>query len=226
MQIVLWTVLIAIIIIILNLVLIKLRSQSVTELDRILYVNQNPQLYLQLLENKRLKLIFPDSAIQLMRLNAFLMIGDSSAIESQMHAIDRLKLTKGESIEYQTKKLSYFCSIRNKEQALAARNQISALIGSSKNQKNHEILEDADRIYRIYIENDVSLIKPLKQIMETQSGTQKAITAFRIAKLYHVQKDDASAISYLEKGVGPSINSSYRAIINECLNDPSKLECY
>lgn len=226
MQMILWTFLIVIIIVLLNLMLTQLRKQSVTELDKTLYVNQNPQLYLQLLDNKRLKLLFPDSAIQLMKLNAYLMIGDGAKIEEQMNLIDQLKLAKGDKVDYQTRKLSYFCEIGNKEQALSARNQISALIGSSRNQKDHEIAEDANRIYRIYIEHDASLIKPLKQMMESQSGTQKAITAFRIAKLYHQQGDDDSAQKYLEKGYGPSLGSAYRSIISECINDTEKLECH
>ena len=48
---------------------------------------------------------------------------------------------------------------------------------------NQEIQKDVHRIYRIYIEHDLTIVPELKELAAQQEGGQKAVTLFRIAKL-------------------------------------------
>lgn len=68
-------VLILIIFVILNLE--KLRRKSTSMLDDILYVKNNPALYLDLLDNRKLKLLYSNNTIEHFKLNAYLLMKDN-----------------------------------------------------------------------------------------------------------------------------------------------------
>ena len=83
---------------------------------------------------------------------------------------------------------------------------------------NQEIQKDAHRIYRIYIEHDLTIVPELKELAAQQEGGQKAVTLLRIAKL----QDQAEALDTLRLALPLSRGTAYEPIIQTCIDDPDK----
>ena len=77
----LYLILVLILIVLAVMALEKLRYRSSRTLDEILYVKNNPDLYLRVLQNRWLRLLYSDSTIENFRLNAYLMMGNQKKIE-------------------------------------------------------------------------------------------------------------------------------------------------
>ena len=77
----LYLILVLILIVLAVMTLEKLRYRSSRTLDEILYVKNNPDLYLRVLQNRWLRLLYSDSTIENFRLNAYLMMGNQKKIE-------------------------------------------------------------------------------------------------------------------------------------------------
>ena len=222
----LWGLLIILLIWIILSILVQLRRKTVSELNNVLYVNKNIKLYLSLLENPRLKLLFPQSTIENFRLDGLLFTNDEAEIKKQFSKLDRENMSKGVAIDYQTKKLSYFAKLGDAEQSKQAVDYLIKNLSGTKNKHNSEILEEANRIYEIYILKNIELIDTLKNQAENQNGKMKGITLFRIAKLYYFKQEENEAKKYLLKAQPICKNTDHEEIINDCLKDLSLLNQY
>ena len=204
----------------------KLRRESTLQLDKVLYVDHNPQLYLKLLENKRLRLVYSKTTIKGLQLDAYLMMQDHEKIIETMNILESAPMGKGAKLEFNEKKLSYYCLKGNQVKAKEALDAIHQLLDKVKKDKYQKIVVDSDIIYGIYIDKDVSLIDDLEKQVETQEGSTKGITLFRLAKLYLIKQESKRCISMLQQATSLVKGTSYEEIVKECLNNLAKLDEY
>ena len=223
---VLWAILVSILIIAVVLQLDRLRRKTTEELRRVLLKDNDLKLYLQLLENRHLHLLFSKATLEHFRLEGYLLENDSDAVAASIARLDQAHLSRGERLDYDGEKLSWYCRRHETEQAEAVVKDMRSLLADSKNEKDQAILNDAELIERIYIKQDTSVIPELKRLAESQNGSMRAITCFRIAKLYHFKQMDDQSAAYLKKAEGPAKGTGAETMIRECRNDLSKLDVY
>lgn len=204
--------------------LTRFRSRVTEELKNVLYIQDKPDLYLQLLENPKLRWLFRNSAIQQFRLDAFLIKGDRNMIEDLFTQLDTQKMTKGEALEFNQKKLSYYCTQGKQDHARQALEKIKGILQKSRKAAHNKIVENSQLIYDIYIGHATDLIPHLEQLQNRQTGIDKGITLYQLAKLHHVLKEDKSAIQRLHQAKPLLINTYWFDIIESALKDPSVLE--
>ena len=198
----------------------KLRYRSSRTLDEILYVKNDPDLYLRVLQNRWLRLLYSDSTIENYRLNAYLMTGNRKKAEDTFRYLDTKKFSKGEALDYNMKKLSYYALHNNRKKAKEALDYID------RNLKDESLKEESRLIYGIYVLKDTKLIKKLDAMASEQTGQVKGLSLFRIAKLYHFDSNDGKAEEYLNRALKYLEKTAYKAQIIDCLNDLKKLEDY
>lgn len=202
----------------------KLRKYTTQELENVLYIQQNTQLYLNLLTNKKLKLLYRSSSLFMFKLDAYLLLGDDSKIQEIFKLLDQSKMTKGELLEYNAKKLSYYSLKQDKDQSSNALETIDKLLKDNKKEAYIKVRDDSHFIYRIYIEHDTSLIPTLKKDINKLQGIQKGIQLFRLAKLYHYDHKDEQAKSSLQNALPLLENTNWHAIVIMAMKDIHILE--
>ena len=201
----------------------KLREKTTNELEKVLYIQNKPKLYLQLLKNGKLKIIYKRSTLYQFKLNAYLLLGDDFQIENITKSLDIMKMTKGESLEYNQKKLSYYCSQSNKEKAHAAFNKIENILSKAKGNKAKLIRKESKLIFDIYINHDTNLIKELERIQVNQQGIIRGLTLYRLAKLSYFDQNNKKAQAYLVQAKELLRNTVWFDIVESALKNMSIL---
>lgn len=200
-------------------ILVGLRRMSTVELYKVLYNQNNPGLFLSLLKNPRLKLLYKKSVLLQFQLDAFLMLGEHSSIITLFEELDHMYLTKIEKLELNQKKLSYYCGEGYNKEALQTLDEIEKIINKSKSKQLQSIILDNRLTYRIYIKHDVQLIPELINHLTSQSGVIKGITQYRIAKLYYYKGDEILARKYLNESRFNLIGTIWQPIVNWAIED-------
>lgn len=220
----LFVLLICIIIILIVLLLTKLRRETTRKLEEILFIQNDVQTYLTVLNNnKLLKLLYPKGTIENFVLDGYLMLNEDDMIEKQFAKVESFHLNKGELLDFNLKKLSYFAKVNNKKKAKQALEAINQLLEKTAEFKYQEIKEEASRIYWLYIEKDVSLEDELLQLLKKQTGIQKGITYFRLAKIAYYKNDKKEIEKYLDLAKPLLKETNYKQIIELCQKDFHKL---
>lgn len=219
----LWLVIVLIIVIIIVFNLELLRRKTTVELNKILYINNNYNLYFQLLKNKKLKLIYMQSTIMMFELDGYLMQGNNEETEKLFDLLDNAILTKGEKLELNQKKLSFYCQKKNDEKAKEAYEKISDLL---KNSKNKDLIDECKIVYGVYILHDKSLKELLLNKIKNVHNQNTGLEYYRLAKLEYYDSNNQKAKEYLEIASKQLINTSWSDICNKCLNNLDNLDKY
>jgi hypothetical protein len=215
--------LIVLIVVFFVFMLSRLRQATTLELERTLYGKNDADLYLRLLENPRLKLLYRKTTLLLFRLNAQLIKGDDAAIAMTLTTLAGAPLTRGEKLEYLSKELSYHCEKQNEEEARAALEGIESLL--KKPRPNQQVLLDECRlIYAIYIQHDQKMLESLKNALKTQRDPEKTLTYYRIAKLQYYAGDPKAAKETLLLAKNIKSQSAWSAIVTLAAEDLSILD--
>ncbi|MDV3429144.1 MAG: hypothetical protein LIR50_19300 [Bacillota bacterium] len=201
----------------------KLRQKTTNELEKILYIQNKPKLYLKLLKNPKLKILYKKSVLLQFELNAYLLLGDDTQTENIIKLLDGMIMTKGESLEYNQKKLSYYCMLGKKDKAEDALNKIESILSKAKGDKAESIRKESKLIFDIYIRHDTKLIKELEQIQVNQQGTIRGITLYRLAKLCYFDKNYKKAEAYLLQGKELLKNTVWFDTVEAALKDMDTL---
>lgn len=218
-----------IIVIIISLVLVfnldKLRRKTTLELRKILYLERNISLYMTLLNNKRLRLIYTSATIEILRLDAWIFQNDNNKIEESFENLKHFKLTKNQKLDLATKKISYTCSINDKDNACEALEEIKKLASNKK--KLHFLVEESSLIVDIYIHHDISRKNDLLNMeKEDQDENRKGLTNFRLAKLEYYQNKTSEVDYYLKRAIGFLQDEKWLEIAKCCCDNHSLLAKY
>lgn len=218
-----YCVILLIVIFLIIFLLNKLRQKTTNELEKLLYIQGKPKLYLQLLKNPKLKILYKKSTLFQFELNAYLLLGDDFQIENTIKFLDAMKMTKGESLEYYQKKLSYYCSQGEKDKSEASLNKIKSILSKAKDSKAQLIYNESKLIFDIYIRRDTKLIKVLEQNQLKEQGAIRGLTLYRLAKLSYFDHDNKKAQGYLIQAKELLQNTVWFDILEAALKDMSIL---
>ena len=207
--------------------LASLRAQAEQEL-RTLY-QRDVGLYLERLENnKRLSLVFRRSMLLLYKLEGYMKTGQDDKILPIIRRLDGMRLPPRDKLLFCQQRLSYFVSVRDREQAMASRDALAGLLKKSRadrTERYQKVLRDADQIIGVFLDRDTKLLPALTQeAAETADPTQRGILQYRIAVLYHFAGDESKVQTYLKRAAKNLKNTYYSVMIKEALQDPAALE--
>jgi len=148
--------------------LVYFRRQAELELDRLF--KSDIELYLERLEhNKRLAYIFRKPIMLLFKLDGYLKTGNDDAIRSLVKELDSIKLEPRDKVEYYQKRMSFFVSVGEADEAKQSFEKLQTYLHSVKadeEDRYQSLLEEGQEIIRVYLDKDVSYMGKLKKKAE------------------------------------------------------------
>ncbi len=208
-----------------RLFLNTIKKKTTLELQDLLYRKRQLFLYLELLNNKRLRIAFSKAELKLLKLEGLLALGSDEEVENIINELDNTKLKKRYKLDFLNKRFTYFVEKNNKKEAKKTYEDLHHLLEKNKHAEAKKILKEAKRILDIYINRDTSLINTLLvEAKETENQVVKGITYYRVAKLYYFLKDNKKAKEYLQEAKPLVVGTYYEGIISEALKDIKILE--
>ncbi|HBE78495.1 MAG TPA: hypothetical protein DDW65_12075 [Firmicutes bacterium] len=150
-------------------------------------------------------------------------MGDDSRVEDTIGLLDGTPMTKGESLEFCQKKLSYFCTVGKRPEAESVLQRIKSILSKVKGDKAEFIRKESKMIFDIYIRRDTNLIEELERAQMNEQGTTRGLTLYRLAKLNFFNNNAQKARTYLNRAKELLANTAWADIVESALKDMSIL---
>ncbi|HWS42107.1 MAG TPA: hypothetical protein VN421_03355 [Pseudoflavonifractor sp.] len=180
--------------------------------------------YLAMLGSRRLSLVLRRSTLVLLRLEGHIRAGDASAVAADEKRLEQMRLRPGERLEYFQKAMSFHLSRGEYAAGREYLSKLEALLEREPDEKLRDILADARLLIHIYADRDVSLIPVLERQEAAQSGGQRGVTQYRLAKLCHFTGEGARADAWLKKAAQNVAGTAWQPIVETALRDHSVLD--
>lgn len=207
--------------------LVYARRQTEQELNRLF--QSDIDLYLERLEhNKRLNYIFRKPLMLLMKLDGYLKTGNDGAIRAIIKELDGMRLEPRDKVEYYQKRMSFFVSVGEADEAKQSFEKLKAYLHSVKADEEDRysaLLAEGEEIIRVYLDKDVSCMNALRKKAEhTEHPVLRGVMYFRLAKLAHFKGDAEQRDKYLKTAAKTLSGTDYEEVINRAYVTPEILE--
>lgn len=201
---------------------LSLRTSAEKELAQLQFAN--PELYVERLQNnRRLSWIFRKNEILLMQLEGQMRLGQDDEIQRLIKTLDKKRLNPREKVDYLQKRMSFFVSVGNVEEARASFDTLETFLRSVKAdqvEQYRDILEEGEEIIQIYLEKNSDYCGTLQsKLATTKNPIRKGIRLYRLAKLSWLVQDENSARGYLAQAKPLLQDSDYAQIIEQAEKD-------
>ncbi|OCN04883.1 hypothetical protein A4S06_09865 [Erysipelotrichaceae bacterium MTC7] len=170
--------------------MIYIRRKSIQLVDYV--VNNQFDDFDQQASNKIVLFIFPRFNLDYLMLSSYLMRNDEVRIDEQFAKMFQKRLTTNQQEDLCLKAINYYVSIENKEKSQQVLDYI-------RNNRNEKIMNEAQCIYKIFMENDFSYIDEMEQQIELQDDYAKASIEYLLAKQYENKGDEIKASYFFEQ---------------------------
>ena len=207
--------------------LVYARLQAENELKRL--YSTDIRLYLELLENnKRLTFVFRKQIMLLYKLDGYLKTGNDSKIRSIIKELDGTKLEPRDKVEYLQKRMSFFVSVGEADEAKQSYEKLCEYLRSVKAdevEQYRSIIDEGQEIVRVYLDRDVSYMgELLKKAERAEHPVLRGVMYFRLAKLAHFKDDAKEREKYLKLAAETLSGTDYEEIIKQALVKPEIME--
>ena len=205
---------------------VAVRASAEKELAKLQYAN--PTLFLERLQNnRRLTWVFRKSEILLMQLDGQMRLGQDDQIQRLIRILDAQRLLPREKVDYLQKRMSFFASIGEVEEAKDSFVKLATFLRSVKAdeiEKYRIILEEGEEIIQVYLDKNPEYRSTLLAKLDTTTNPiQKGIRLYRLAKLSWFANDETAARGYLAQAKPLLAGSDYAPIIEQAQENPSIL---
>lgn len=206
---------------------VAMRNQSEKTIEALL--RTDPGLCAERLENnRRLGWLFRKPVLELWKLDAYMALGQDDKAKKAISNLDGMRLEPRDTLEFYQKRLSFFATTGNREEAYESRTQLTAFLKKNKLDKEKQfanVLDEADIIIGVYIDRNTGLIKKLVGRAEhTKNDVMRGITQYRIAKLAWFKGDGQMMKTYLTRAAKNLKGTYYEPVIEQAQTDPAILE--
>lgn len=207
--------------------LVNVRRQTEEELRRL--YDSDVKLYLERLEhNKRLKYVFRKPIMLLYKLDGYMKTGDDEKVRSAITELDGIKLEPRDKVEYLQKRMSFFVSTGEADEARISFDRLSEYLHSvqaDKVERYSALLAEGQEIIAVYLDKDISYMQQLiEKAKNTEHPVLRGVMYYRLAKLAHYKGDAAERQEYLKLASDLLSDTDYREIIDKALTAPEILE--
>ncbi len=180
--------------------------------------------YLAMLDSRRLALVLRRSTLALLRLEGHIRLGDAAAVAADEAQLGRLRLRPEERLDYSRKAMSFHLTRGDYAAGRAQLSKLETLLERESDEKLRDILADARLLIRVYADRDVSLIPALERQEAAQSGAQRGVTQYRLAKLCHFAGEEARADGWLKKAGENVAGTAWQPIVAAAIRDHGVLD--
>ena len=201
---------------------LSLRASAEKELAQLQYTN--PALYAERLQNnRRLPWVFRKNEILLMQLEGQMRLGQDEEIQRLIETLDSKRLLPREKVDYLQKRMSFFASVGDVEEAKVSFEMLETYLRSVKAdevERYRLMLEEGEEIIRVYLDKNPDYRSILQsKLAATTNPVQRGIRLYRLAKLSWFAQDESSARSYLAQAKPLLQGSDYAPIIEQAAID-------
>ena len=205
---------------------VAVRASAEKELAQLQYAN--PTLFLERLQNnRRLIWVFRKNEILLMQLDGQMRLGQDDQIQRLIRILDAQRLLPREKVDYLQKRMSFFASIGEVEEAKESFINLTNYLHSVKAdevEKYRVMLEEGEEITQVYLDKNPEYRSTLLAKLDTTTNPiQKGIRLYRLAKLSWFANDETAARGYLAQAKPLLAGSDYAPIIEQAQENPSIL---
>ena len=207
--------------------LVNVRRQAEVELQRLF--DSDVKIYLERLEhNKRLKYVFRKPILLLYKLDGYMKIADDDKTRSTIAELDGMKLEPRDKVEFLQKRMSFFVSVGEEDEARASFDRLNEYLHSVKAdevERYRALLDEGQEIISVYLDRDVSYMTSLlEKAKNTEHPVLRGVMYYRLAKLAHFKNDAAERQQYLKLALETLSDTDYGEIIEQALIAPEILE--
>ena len=207
--------------------LVRTRHNAEAELEKLFRTDTD--LYLERLENNRLLgMIFRKPILLLFKFDGYLKTGEDERIRELIKELDAMKLEPRDKVEYYQKRMSFFVSAGEADEARWSLDKLSDFIRSVKADEVEQyraIISEGQEIVRVYLDRDVSYMGELiRKAEKTEHPILRGVMYFRLAKLAHFKGDAPERERYLKLAAKTLSGTDYEEIIRQALQAPEILE--
>jgi hypothetical protein len=181
-------------------------------------------LYAERLQNnRRLTWVFRKNEILLMQLEGQMRLGQDEEIQRLIETLDSKRLLPREKVDYLQKRMSFFASVGDVEEAKTSFEKLETYLRSVKAdevERYRLMLEEGEEIIQVYLDKNPGYRGTLQsKLAATSNPVQKGIRLYRLAKLSWFAQDESSARSYLAQAKPLLQGSDYAPIIEQAAVD-------
>lgn len=203
-----------------------IRERAAQEMSMLL--RTNPASAAERLENNwHLKLVFRKQVLLLWKLDAYMTLGQREKALETIRKLDKTRLEPRDKLDFYQKRLSFFATENNGDEARASRDQLYNFLKKAEALKTEPyatIMDEADLIIGIYIDHNTGLIKKLIGRAEhTKNDIMRGVTQYRVAKLAFFKEDWALMNTYLNRAGKNLKGTYYEPIIEQAKENPEIL---
>lgn len=204
----------------------RARQASEKRLESLL--DNNVDLYLEVLQKNRLfPLIFTKETRYMYLLDGYLAKCDDDKTLATIKKLDKMSLQPKQKVDFYQKRLSYFVQIHNDQEAVNSCDKLKEFLTKAKASnvaKYREIILEAEAIIKIYVEKDVNFIDALIQkATKTQNNVTRGITQYRVARLAYIKQDKELVDKYLSRAKVNVKGTAYEEIVDKAISDKTTL---
>lgn len=201
-----------------------LQRSALQELSRTLYEQGDEQRYLQMLDSKRLSVVLRRSTVALLRLDGHIYADDADGVWDSCAQLEGLRTKQAEKLNWYQKALAFAVSKGDKKRAKEYYGRLQTLLEKEKDPGLQAVLEDAKLLVGVYIDKNTRLVPKLEKLAKEQEGNQLGLTQYRLAKLYHFNKEDKKAAQALRAAQDNLAGTVWLPVVRAAINDSKVLE--
>ena len=164
----------------------------------------------------------------LYQLDGYLKTGNDGKIRQLIGELDRLKLEPRDRVEFLQKRMSFFVSVGEAEEARASFARLSAYLHAVKADEvdtYRSLLSEGEEVLRVYLDRDVGYLPELLEKAQREAHpVLRGVQYYRLAKLAHFEGEAEQTRDYLKKAAETLAGTDYEALIRQALRAPAILE--
>lgn len=173
------------------LVYFFLFKHQIMKLTKLLYQDNNAEGFLKEVDSWMTKLFFPKKMQAMMKIDAYLMMGDTEKSKQLFEQLDGFKIRPGDEFFVRQKELAFYVDLEDEEKAKHAYDRMRAIFDSMKNNARYEAqMKESEYIYEINMKKNAHYLEEmLEHAKNAKTDFSKGIYLYRAAKCYYYKKD-------------------------------------
>ncbi|NLC96745.1 MAG: hypothetical protein GX675_04160 [Erysipelotrichaceae bacterium] len=203
------------------LVYVFLYRQKFVKLSEMLYVNADAEAYLKELNKFSTSIFFQKKLVEMMKIDAYMMLGEDDKLESLFDYLSKTKLRAGDEFVVAQKKIGYYSikkDIVKIKETYARMQELRNIIKAKSYETYDNALVEVEYMVAL-LEKDGKFAKDLankgNQAGETLIG---GTYYYKAAQSYYYQNDEKNAKYFLEKALHLLKGTNYEKKIKEILD--------
>lgn len=202
------------------LVYFVLFRSLIMKLTKLLYQDNNPEGFLKQLNSGMAKLFFPKKLQAMMKIDAYLMMGDKEKSRQLFDELDGYKIRPGDEFFVRQKELAFYVDLRNEKKSTYAYERLCKIFNSFKDKTRYEPhMKESEFIYEINIKKNTHYLEVmLDHAKNAQTDFSKGVYLYRAAKCYYFKNDLRLCKDTLKRAQTCLKGSFYEEFIQEVLD--------